>query len=118
MSSFNILGFFQLKSGRRASTQKPNSTYLTWYALYNTHVWCATNTSVPTEIRVYTPSTTPLLPDGTVIFATCTAQSSQGQNRNITLEILNFSVLPGDPSGADYDVKFLFRSMMNSDIDM
>ncbi|KAJ6532816.1 hypothetical protein B0H10DRAFT_1688550, partial [Mycena sp. CBHHK59/15] len=73
MSCFYIFGFFQLTAGRRASTQKPNTPYPTYYAHYRTNVWCTNNTTIPADLRVYTTSTTPLNPDGTVAFALCTA---------------------------------------------
>ncbi|KAJ7689854.1 hypothetical protein B0H17DRAFT_1134783 [Mycena rosella] len=102
MSSFNILGFFQLKGGRRISTQKPESTFLTWHAHYNSDIWCTTaNSRVPAEIRLYTSSTTPLLPDGTVAFAMCAAPSSA--NHCFFLDVPNLIVMPGDPTSSTYD---------------
>ncbi|KAJ7095528.1 hypothetical protein C8R44DRAFT_749085 [Mycena epipterygia] len=106
MSSFNILGFFQLKSGRRVSLQKTDSTYLTYHAHYNTNVWCINNTCIPADLRMYTTSTTPLLPDGTVAFAVCTAHSTATTSppaNNLLLEVITFIVLPGDPSSSTYN---------------
>ncbi|KAJ7710940.1 hypothetical protein B0H17DRAFT_1124021 [Mycena rosella] len=102
MSSFNILGFFQLKGGRRVSTQKPESTFLIWHAHYNSNIWCTTaNSRVPAEIRLYTSSTTPLLPDGTVAFAMCAAQLSA--NHRFFLDVPTLIVMPGDPTSSTYD---------------
>ncbi|KAJ7812182.1 hypothetical protein B0H13DRAFT_2130536 [Mycena leptocephala] len=78
MLSFNILGFFQLKAGRRVIINKPNSTYATHYAHYNTCVWCTKgtgNSTILADLRVYITSTTPLLADGVVVFVVCSAQS-------------------------------------------
>ncbi|KAJ7237837.1 hypothetical protein C8J57DRAFT_1087194 [Mycena rebaudengoi] len=110
MSSSNILGFFQVKSGRRVSSQKPNSSYLTYHAHYSTHVWCTDNTSITAELRMYTSTTTPLIPDGMVAFAVCTAQHSPSTNTQITtpnpllLDVLTFIILPGDPNSSTYNV--------------
>ncbi|KAJ7881616.1 hypothetical protein B0H13DRAFT_2540432 [Mycena leptocephala] len=60
-----------LKAGRRVIVNKPNSTYATHYAYYNTHV-----------------CTTPLLADGMVALAVIT----------LTLDAMTFFVLPGSPT--------------------
>ncbi|KAJ7889776.1 hypothetical protein B0H13DRAFT_2341363 [Mycena leptocephala] len=93
MSSFNILGFFQLKAGRRVTVNKPNSTYATHYAHYNTHV-----------------CTTPLLTDGMVVFAACSAQSTAVEpatnslpTNTLTLDAMTFFVLPGSPDSDTYN---------------
>jgi hypothetical protein len=111
MSSFNICGSFQLKAGHHVSVSKPNNTYLTDYAHYNTNVRCISNTTVPTDLRVYVTSTTQLLLDGMVSFAVCTAQSTTippmadyPASNSLTLDALTFGVLPGDPSSDIYNV--------------
>ncbi|KAJ7780442.1 hypothetical protein B0H14DRAFT_3164135 [Mycena olivaceomarginata] len=104
MSCFNILGFFKLKSGRRASVQKPNNTQPTSYAHYNTRVWTLANTAVSADLRLFASSSTPLLPDDTVAFAVCTAQSVlAGTSNSLILDVLTFIVLPGDPSTDTYN---------------
>ncbi|KAJ7893656.1 hypothetical protein B0H14DRAFT_2559640 [Mycena olivaceomarginata] len=113
MSSFNILGFFQLKAGRRVTVNKLNSTYATHYAHYSTHVWCTNgtvNTTIPAEIHVYITSTAPLLEDGMVAFAACTAQSTAVPpatnslpSNTLTLDALTFMVLPGSPDSDTYN---------------
>ncbi|KAJ7848796.1 hypothetical protein B0H13DRAFT_1571758, partial [Mycena leptocephala] len=98
-------GFFQLKGGRRVSIQKPNTSYLTYYAHYNTNIWCTNNTAIPADLRLYTTSTTPILDDCTVAFSVCTAQSTAttpGTNA-VTLEALAFVVLPGNPNTDVYN---------------
>ncbi|KAF8143484.1 hypothetical protein K438DRAFT_1875824 [Mycena galopus ATCC 62051] len=98
MSSFNIVGFFQLKDGRRVSVSKPNSNYLTYFAHYNTN------------LRVFITSNTPMLPDRTVASAVCTAQSNvtaptaeSPASNSIFLDALTFVVLPGNPSTDSYN---------------
>ncbi|KAJ7303476.1 hypothetical protein DFH08DRAFT_622113, partial [Mycena albidolilacea] len=110
MSSFNILGFFKLKSGRRISVQKPNSTYFTYYAHYDTKIWNIDNSAFPADLRVFIRSNAPLLPDNTVAFAVCTVQSiatpSTAQStatNSLVLDALTFVVLPGDPSTDAYN---------------
>ncbi|KAJ7154849.1 hypothetical protein C8R43DRAFT_885007, partial [Mycena crocata] len=106
MSSFNILGFFKLKSGRRSSVQKPDSNYLTYHAHYETHVWCADNTPVKTDIHVYTTSTTPLLDDHTMVFAICTAHlppTTGPATATVLLDALIFIVIPGNPTSSTYN---------------
>ncbi|KAJ7834699.1 hypothetical protein B0H14DRAFT_1156147 [Mycena olivaceomarginata] len=76
MSRFYILGFFQLKAGRRVAVTKPNSNFPTHYTHYSPNVWCLDNTTIPADIHVFTASTTTLVPDGMVAFAVCTAQST------------------------------------------
>ncbi|KAJ6548625.1 hypothetical protein B0H19DRAFT_1161441 [Mycena capillaripes] len=101
MTVFNILGFFQLKSGRRVPTVKPNSSYTVWHIHYNTHVWCANDTQIAAELRLYGTNGTPTLPDGTVAFALCKAQSSP--NAVISLDAVTFIPMPGDPTSNSYD---------------
>ncbi|KAJ7256657.1 hypothetical protein C8J57DRAFT_1074873 [Mycena rebaudengoi] len=110
MSSFNILVFFQVKSGRRVSSQKPNSSYLTYHAHYSTHVWCTDNTSIIAKLRMYTSTTTP---DGMVAFTVCTAQHSPSTNAQITtpnpllLDVLTFIILPSDPNSSTFTMYLL-----------
>ncbi|KAJ7820840.1 hypothetical protein B0H14DRAFT_2173236, partial [Mycena olivaceomarginata] len=110
MSSFYILGFFQLKAGRRVAVTKPNSNFPTHYAHYSTNVWCLDNTTIPADIRVFTASTTPLVPDGMVAFAVCTAQSTATPptadslaSNTLALDALMFVVLPGNPESDTYN---------------
>ncbi|KAJ7304703.1 hypothetical protein DFH08DRAFT_945087 [Mycena albidolilacea] len=72
--------------------------------------WCISNTTIPTDLRGYVTSTTPLLPDGMVSFAVCTAQLTAipatvdlSANNSLILDALTFYVLPGDPSSDIYN---------------
>ncbi|KAJ7857980.1 hypothetical protein B0H14DRAFT_2578147 [Mycena olivaceomarginata] len=72
--------------------------------------WCISNTTIPTDLRGYVTSTTPLLPDGMVSFAVCTAQSTAipptadpSASNSLILDALTFYVLPGDPSSDIYN---------------
>ncbi|KAF8200527.1 hypothetical protein K438DRAFT_1582685, partial [Mycena galopus ATCC 62051] len=79
--------------GRRVSHQKPNSTFQTHHAHYNTNIWCVSD-SIAAELRVYINSTSAILADGTVVFAVCAAQS---------IVTSNPLVIPGDPNIDSYD---------------
>ncbi|KAJ7790799.1 hypothetical protein B0H14DRAFT_3568683 [Mycena olivaceomarginata] len=110
MSSFYILGFFQLKAGRRVIVTKPNSNFPTHYAQYSTNVWCLDNTTIPADICVSTASTTPLVPDGMVAFAARTAQPTATPptakslvSNALPLNALMFVVLLGNPESDTYN---------------
>ncbi|KAF8214475.1 hypothetical protein K438DRAFT_1562513, partial [Mycena galopus ATCC 62051] len=79
--------------GHRVSHQKPNSTFQTHHAHYNTNIWCVSG-SIAAELRMYINSTTAILADGTVVFAVCAAQSTVTSNP---------LVIPGDPNNDSYD---------------
>jgi hypothetical protein len=107
---FQYSRFFSGEIRPLCSSQKPNSSYLTYHAHYSTHVWCTDNTCITAELRMYTSTTTPLIPDGMVAFAVCTAQHSPSTNTQITtpnpllLDVLTFIILPGDPNSSTYNV--------------
>ncbi|KAJ7301082.1 hypothetical protein DFH08DRAFT_671426, partial [Mycena albidolilacea] len=105
MSSFNILRFFQLKGGCRVTHQKPHTNFPTHHAHYNTNIWC-TNSTITADLRIHITSTTPLLPDGTGIFAVWTAQSTiivNPPHTFLNLDALTFVIIPGDPNSDRYD---------------
>jgi hypothetical protein len=108
MLSFNILGLFQLKGGHCVSHQKSNTNFLTHHAHYNVNVWC-TRSIIAADLCTYITSTTPLLPNGTVVFAVCTAQSTVTgdlPHAFLNLDSLTFVIIPGDPNSNGYDVRF------------
>ncbi|KAJ7793941.1 hypothetical protein B0H13DRAFT_2393520 [Mycena leptocephala] len=62
------------------------------------------NTTIPADLRAYITSTTPLLADGMVVFAACSAQSIAVEpatnslpTNTLTLDAMTFFVLPGSP---------------------
>ncbi|KAJ7874341.1 hypothetical protein B0H14DRAFT_2343764 [Mycena olivaceomarginata] len=101
MTVFNILGFFQLKSGRHVPTVKGPASYTVWHLHYNTHVWCTDNTSIAAELRLYGSNSTPTLPNGTVVFAFCKAHTTP--NRVISLDAVTFIPIPEDPNSDPYE---------------
>ncbi|KAJ7277744.1 hypothetical protein C8J57DRAFT_981168, partial [Mycena rebaudengoi] len=103
MSAFNVLGFFQLKGGRRVPTQKANTAYTVWHIHYSTHIHCGDPdaTAISAELRQYSSSTTETMPDRTVVFALCKAQALP--NSTISLDAVTFIPIPGDPSLDAYD---------------
>ncbi|KAJ7934286.1 hypothetical protein B0H13DRAFT_1951626, partial [Mycena leptocephala] len=100
-----------LIAGRRVIVNKPNSTYATHYAHYNTHVWCTKgtgNSTIPADIRVYITSSTPPLADGMVVFVVCSAQliavpPATNSLPTNTLDAMTFFVLPGSPDSDTYN---------------
>jgi hypothetical protein len=104
MSAFNVLGFFQLKGGRRVPTQKANTAYTVWHIHYSTRIHCGDRdaTAIAVELRQYSSSTSETMPDGTVVFALCKAQALP--NSTISMDAVNFIPIPSDPSLDAYDV--------------
>ncbi|KAJ7838574.1 hypothetical protein B0H13DRAFT_1911686 [Mycena leptocephala] len=94
LNSYGLCFFdasIELKAGRRVTVNKPNSTYATHYAHYNTH---------------YHPSAH----DGMVVFAACSAQSTAVEpatnslpTNTLTLDAMTFFVLPGSPDSDTYN---------------
>jgi hypothetical protein len=69
------------------------------------------NSTIPADLRVYITSTTPLLADGMVVFAACSAQSIAVEpatnslpTNTLTLDAMTFFVLPGSPDSDTYNV--------------
>ncbi|KAJ7719256.1 hypothetical protein B0H14DRAFT_2643071 [Mycena olivaceomarginata] len=68
------------------------------------------SSKVAADIHVFTASTTPLVPDGMVAFAICTAKSTATSptakslaSNSLTLDALMFVVLPGNPDSDTYN---------------
>ncbi|KAJ7880649.1 hypothetical protein B0H13DRAFT_2667756 [Mycena leptocephala] len=80
------------------------------------------NSTIPADLRVYITSTTPLLADGMVVFAVCSAQSiavppasNSSSTNSLTLDAMTFFVLPGSPDSDTYNISVvLTNSPMNA----
>jgi hypothetical protein len=101
MSSFTIIGFFALASGRRKQTLKPGTTTRTWHAHYNTTIQCITPPYAPADLRIYSPINDILHPDNTIAFVI--ARVHVPRNGDILLDALHIVPCPGDPSDDSYD---------------
>ncbi|KAJ7891432.1 hypothetical protein B0H13DRAFT_2665833 [Mycena leptocephala] len=98
MSSFNILGFFQVKAGHRVIVNKPNSSYATHYVHYNTHYhppahgrhghFCSVLCTIDCRSTCYQFITT----------------------NTLTLDVMTFFVLPGSPDSDTYNVSVVMVS--------
>jgi hypothetical protein len=101
MSSFTILGFFALASGRRVQTVKPGTAIRTWHAHYNTTIQCISPPYVPADLRIYSPMNDILHPDDTIAFVV--ARVHVPQTGDILLDAIRIVPFPGDPSHDSYD---------------
>ena len=54
MSSLAFMGFFCLADGKRVMTTRANNTHI-WHAHYTSTVQCADSTTLPANIRIYSP---------------------------------------------------------------
>src|SRR6267154_6240230 len=68
MSSFTMIGFFALASGRRLQTTKPGTTTRTWHAHYTTTIQCISPPYLPADVRIYSPINDVLHPENTIAF--------------------------------------------------
>jgi hypothetical protein len=54
------MGFFCLVEGKRVMTMRANNTRI-WHVHYTSSVQCADGSSLPANIRIYSPMTFPTL---------------------------------------------------------
>src|ERR1700683_4464459 len=101
MSSFTILGFFALASGRRLQTVKPRTTTRTWHAHYTTTIQCISPPYVPTDLRIYSPINDIFHPDNTIAFVV--ARIHVPHSSDILLDAICIVPCPGDPPLDSYD---------------
>ena len=101
MSSFTILGFFALASGRRLQTIKPGTTIRTWHAHYTTTIQCISPPYVPADLRIYSPMNDILHADNTIAFVV--ARVHIPHSGDILLDAIRIVPCPGDPSLESYD---------------
>lgn len=101
MSSFTIVGFFALTSGRRLQTIRPGTTTRTWHAHYTTTVQCVSPPYVPADLRIYSPMNDILHADNTIAFVV--ARVHVPQSGDILLDAIRIVPCPGDPSLDSYD---------------
>jgi hypothetical protein len=101
MSSFTMIGFFALASGRRLQTTKPGTTTRTWHAHYTTTIQCISPPYLPADVRIYSPINDVLHPENTIAFIV--ARVHVPSTGDILLDALRIVPCPGDPSHDLYD---------------
>ena len=107
MSSFIVVGFLGLTSGRRmrSDSTRPDGTPISvWHVIYDTCLICSHPPSLPAELRKYSPSTDTILPDDTIAFVVAKAYvPSVDVSKTVLLDAMLLIPIPGDPSSPDYD---------------
>lgn len=108
MSSCEITGFFCVARGNRLRVNKPirgpsptSASAGTWYALYDSTVSCMNDSFASAELRVYSPPSEAIHPDGSIVFVIGKAFIQTGQNRSL-IDVSHMHVLPGDVTSPDY----------------
>ena len=72
---------------------------LTYYVVYSTSLSCVDDSEdnrIDAELRVFCPQSTPLFPDGTVVYAY--AKMFAPPNASLLLDAVRIHPFPGDPS--------------------
>lgn len=107
MSSFIIVGFVGLTSGRRVRSDvtRPDGTPLVlWHVIYDTCIICAQPPSLPAELRKYSPINDVVYPDDTVAFIVAKAYVPPVNiSKTVLLDTILMIPVPGDPSSTEYD---------------
>jgi hypothetical protein len=107
MSSFIVVGFLGLTSGRRVRSDvtRPDGTPLVlWHVIYDTCLICSHPPSLPAELRKYSPTGDTVLPDDTIAFVVAKAYVPPVHvSKTVLLDVMFLIPIPGDPSSTDYD---------------
>ena len=103
MSTFFIVGFLAVKSGRRVILQRVinETTVKSNYIHYKTALQCTSGTSYAAELRVFATTQSTILPDNSVVHVVAKAEINPGSDA--FLEANSLTVIPGDPSSDDYE---------------
>ena len=107
MSSFIIVGFLGLTSGRRVRsdvTRPDGSPLVLWHVFYDTCIICSQPPSLPAELRKYSPISDIVYPDDTVAFVVAKAYVPPVNfSKTVLLDAILMIPVPGDPSSIEYD---------------
>ncbi|CDO71192.1 hypothetical protein BN946_scf184845.g62 [Trametes cinnabarina] len=98
-SILNIYGFFALAAGVRRPTPRPPSGSV-YHCYYTTAIQTASGTTIPAEIRVYSPPSDIPLRDDTVIFLVGKLQLRV--DLPALIDALHLYPVPGDVSDESY----------------
>ena len=108
MSCCEITGFFCIARGNRLRINKPlrgpsasTASTGTWYALYDSTISCVNESFASAELRVYSPPSEVIHPDGSIVFVIGKSFIQTGQNCSL-IDVSHMHVLPSDISSPDY----------------
>jgi hypothetical protein len=93
------MGFFGLAEGKRVMTTRPNNTRI-WHAHYTTTVQCADGSSLPANLRIYSPMNDILHSDNTVAFVY--ARAHIASTSLVLMDASHVIPFPGDPLSDSY----------------
>jgi hypothetical protein len=100
MSSLALMGFFGLAEGKRVMTTRPNNTRI-WHAHYTTTVQCTDGSSLPANVRIYSPMNDVLHPDDTVAFIYARAHISASST--VVMDASHVVPVPGNALDDSYE---------------
>jgi hypothetical protein len=105
--SLILTGILAVRNGERVSYPKPGTNQVVYYQQYLMAILCYNGQRLPAQMRIYSPPGDQTLPDGMVILAFAKANFPKGQDT--FLEVIRYSVFPGDPTSDAYEV---FHSLL------
>src|SRR5882762_8260072 len=100
MSSLAFMGFFCLAEGRRVMTTRANNTRI-WHAHYTTTIQCADGSTLPANVRIYSPMNDVLHADNTIAFVYALAHIPT--NSIVVMDASHVLPFPGDPLTDSYE---------------
>ncbi|KAF8485204.1 hypothetical protein DFH94DRAFT_842849 [Russula ochroleuca] len=107
MSSFLLSGFFGLTSGIRQRSDTPRAdgkVSSIFHMYYNTTILCGPHTSLPAQLRKYSPPGEDPLPDDTVAYIVAKAHvPAMNVGGPVLLDVVHIAPLFGDPASEGYD---------------
>ena len=99
MSSLAFMGFFCLADGKRVMTTRANNTRI-WHAHYTSTVQCADSTTLPANIRIYSPINDIPHADNTIAFVYARAHITN--DLTVLMDASEIIACPGDPNDDSY----------------
>ncbi|KDQ23458.1 hypothetical protein PLEOSDRAFT_162504 [Pleurotus ostreatus PC15] len=100
MSTVTIFGFFGLANSKPSVSQSSGSSR-SYHTHYSTVIQCSAGCSLPADVRIYAPLTTPALPDNTVAFIV--ARAHFPPDEPAALDAYHIIPMPGDPNSDAYE---------------
>ncbi|KAI6169716.1 hypothetical protein EDD17DRAFT_26378 [Pisolithus thermaeus] len=93
-----------VSEGHRVSSVKPKSRTKTYHCVYTTSLECDDGTSIPAELRIYSPFNDVVMPDNTFGYVVAKAYFPAAvPEEKALLEASRFFPFPGDPSSGAYE---------------
>ena len=100
MSSLAFMSFFALAEGRPVMTTCANNTRI-WHAHYTTTIQCADGSTLPANVRIYSPMNDVLHADNTIAFVYALAHIPI--NSIVVMDASHVLPFPGDPQTDSYE---------------